>query len=191
MKKKELRNLYKQKRKELPSAKRETLSDAIFVRFFENFKVLPGQKIHVFLPIARLMEVNTLNFIKDCQKIGATVYVPKIKEDHLISISLTNDTVLKKNTWGILEPAGFEGAEVADFDYVITPLLYCDSFGNRVGYGKGFYDKFFKTLKSSTLKVGINFFSPNALVDDPDENDIPLDYLVTPTEVLSFDTGSL
>jgi 5-formyltetrahydrofolate cyclo-ligase len=32
------------------------------------------------------------------------------------------------------------------FDYVITPLLYCDSFGNRVGYGKGFYDQFFQTI---------------------------------------------
>ncbi|WP_332020468.1 5-formyltetrahydrofolate cyclo-ligase, partial [Kaistella sp.] len=66
------------------------------------------------------------------------------------------------------------------------PLLYCDQQGNRVGYGKGYYDGFFETVNVETLKIGISFFGPDEEIDDLRENDIPLDYLVTPAEVLSF-----
>ena len=80
----------------------------------------------------------------------------------------------------------FLNFSAGDFDYVLTPLLYCDRSGNRVGYGKGFYDGFFETVNSKTLKIGLNFFGPNEIIDDIWKNDIPLDYLITPTEVLSF-----
>jgi len=83
------------------------------------------------------------------------------------------------NTWDI------------KFDIVITPLLYCDNQGNRVGYGKGFYDIFFSKIDRSTLKVGVSFFPPVALISDVSQQDVPLDYLVTPTEVLSFISKSM
>ena len=76
------------------------------------------------------------------------------------------------------------------FDFVLTPLLYCDSKGNRVGYGKGFYDQLFSQLSSKTKKIGVNFFNPDENIDDLWENDIPLDYLVTPEDILSFKTGA-
>ena len=69
---------------------------------------------------------------------------------------------------------------------MITPLLYCDNQGNRVGYGKGFYDSLFENMSSTAQKIGVNFFNPDEIVDDVWEGDIPLDYLVTPTVVLSF-----
>ena len=75
---------------------------------------------------------------------------------------------------------------IPDFYFVIVPLLYCDNQGNRVGYGKGFYDNFLKNINSDVLKIGINYFSPQEKIDDIRKEDIPLDYLVTPTEILSF-----
>ena len=72
---------------------------------------------------------------------------------------------------------------------MITPLLYCDNQGNRVGYGKGFYDSLFENMSSNAQKIGVNFFNPDEIVDDVWEGDIPLDYLVTPTAVLSFGDG--
>ena len=70
-------------------------------------------------------------------------------------------------------------------------MLYCDNQGNRVGYGKGFYDMFFSKIDHNALKVGVGFFPPEALISDVSEQDIPLDYLVTPTEVLSFMSKSI
>lgn len=75
-----------------------------------------------------------------------------------------------------------------EFDYVITPLLYCDVLGNRVGYGKGFYDRLFQNIHPKTVKIGVNYFSPNEIVADCNWYDVKLDYLVTPTEVLSFES---
>ncbi|MGZ5188250.1 MAG: 5-formyltetrahydrofolate cyclo-ligase, partial [Kaistella sp.] len=83
-------------------------------------------------------------------------------------------------------PETNEDSGEKDFDFVITPLLYCDRKGNRVGYGKGYYDGFFESVNSRALKIGLNFFGPDEVIDDVWENDIPLDYLITPVEVLSF-----
>ena len=66
------------------------------------------------------------------------------------------------------------------------PLLYCDDSGNRVGYGKGFYDGFFENLDKDVKKIGVNFFPPKENIEDVFQKDVPLDYLVTPVEVLSF-----
>ena len=71
------------------------------------------------------------------------------------------------------------------YDIIITPLLYCDNQGNRVGYGKGFYDRFFMKAKTQ-IKIGLSFFPPNEEIADISEADIPLDYLVTPEGVFEF-----
>ena len=100
-------------------------------------------------------------------------------------VQIFPETKFQKNKWQIPEPEG-PALENITFDFVIVPLLYCDKKGNRIGYGKGFYDRFFSELHSETQKIGVNFFSPIEEIDDVFENDIPLDYLVTPMEVLSF-----
>ena len=107
-------------------------------------------------------------------------------DEKLISIEVNPETQFLKNSWDIFEPESNEDSGITDFDFVITPLLYCDHNGNRVGYGKGFYDELFKNIEQNSLKIGVNFFSPYETIEDIWENDIPLDYLITPTEVLAF-----
>ena len=111
-------------------------------------------------------------------------------QNEIKTIQLKPDTPLKENDWGILEPED-DFVEDIKYDIVITPLLYCDNNGNRVGYGKGFYDMFFSKIDHHALKVGVSFFPPEALISDVSEQDVPLDYLVTPTEVLSFMSKSI
>jgi 5-formyltetrahydrofolate cyclo-ligase len=119
------------------------------------------------------------------------VFVPKIADTKLISVGIFKDSEFAVNQWGISEPVSNEDSGITDFDFVITPLLYCDSAGNRVGYGKGFYDEFFESVSRRSKKIGVNYFNPDENIDDIREEDIPLDYLVTPTDVLSFfDKGS-
>ena len=125
-------------------------------------------------------------FLNEFFKNRIRVFVPKIYKKRLISVEITQETPLLKNSWGISEPESNEDSKERNFDYVLTPLLYCDIHGNRVGYGKGYYDGFFQTVNPETLKIGLNFFGPDENIDGVWENDIALDYLITPAETLSF-----
>lgn len=186
MLKAELRKEYMQKRKALSYDEAFFLSEKIFRNFIEYFKPLPGQKVHIFIPIQKFREINTKLFIDYFLSRKIRVFVPKVVGTELISVEIFADTDYEINTWDISEPVSDEDSGISDFDFVITPLLYCDSKGNRVGYGKGFYDGFFESISVSTKKIGVNYFNPDKNIDDIWENDIPVDYLVTPDAVLSF-----
>jgi len=68
----------------------------------------------------------------------------------------------------------------------LTPLLYCDNFGNRVGYGKGFYDQFFSENYKIDKKIGLNFYPPNEIIADVYEKDVQLDDLIIPKGIFNF-----
>ncbi|MGI9652630.1 5-formyltetrahydrofolate cyclo-ligase [Chryseobacterium sp. RLHN22] len=186
MKKSELRKKYLEKRKSLSDKDIFQLSNDIFKNFIHYFKPFSGQKVHIFIPIEKFKEMNTHIFISYFLSRNIRVFVPKIADERLISVEIFEYSKFELNQWQISEPVSDEDSGILDFDFVITPLLYCDRHGNRVGYGKGFYDGFFETVSKGTKKIGVNYFNPDENVDDVWESDIPLDYLVTPTEVLSF-----
>lgn len=186
MKKSELRKIYLEKRNSLSKDEISLFSKRIFQNFINYFKPVSDQKIHIFIPIEKFKEIDTQMFINYFLSRNISVFVPKIVDTKLISVEIFSDTQFETNNWGISEPVSNEDSEVLDFDFVITPLLYCDFKGDRVGYGKGFYDQFFENISKDSKKIGVNYFNPDDMIDDVWENDIPLDYLVTPTEVLSF-----
>ena len=190
MLKAELRKKYMQKRKALSIDEALLLSEKIFKNFIEYFKPSQNQKIHIFIPIEKFREVNTQIFVSYFLSRKIRVFVPKIVDTRLISVEIFADSKFELNNWGISEPVSDEDSGILDFDFVITPLLYCDRQGNRVGYGKGFYDGFFEKVSEETKKIGVNYFNPEENIDDVCENDIPLDYLVTPDAVLSFSGAS-
>ncbi|MET3035006.1 5-formyltetrahydrofolate cyclo-ligase [Chryseobacterium sp. NRRL B-14859] len=189
MLKAELRKKYMQKRKALSSDEAFLLSGKILEQFIRYFEPQSGQKIHIFIPIEKFNEIDTRLFIHYFLAHNIRVFVPKVVDDQLISIEIFEDTEFEVSSWGISEPVSNRDSGEKSFDYVITPLLYCDRKGNRVGYGKGFYDRLFQSISSETKKIGVNYFDPEEYIDDVWENDISLDYLVTPVEVLSFLKG--
>ena len=174
----------------MSSAEVEDLSKSIFEQFLGAFDMSKVKNVHIFLPIKQKNEVSTWDFIEYFWKEGMSVFVPKMVQNEIKTIQLKPDTPLKENGWGILEPED-DFVEDIKYDIVITPLLYCDNQGNRVGYGKGFYDIFFSKTDRNALKVGVSFFPPAALISDVSQQDVSLDYLVTPTEVLSFISKSI
>ena len=190
MKKSDLRKIYLEKRKNLSQDEVFMLSERIFENFVNYFEPVSSQKIHIFIPIEKFKEINTQIFINYFLSRNIKVFVPKIVDTKLISVEIFSDTQFETNNWGISEPISNIDSEVLDFDFVVTPLLYCDFKGNRVGYGKGFYDEFFSNISKDSKKIGVNYFNPDDMIDDVWENDIPLDYLVTPKDVLSFASKS-
>lgn len=186
MKKSEIRKVYLKKKESLAKTEVLSLSEKIFENFISKFDLTENQKIHCFLSIPEKNEVDTSSFLNGFFRNNIRVFVPKIVKGKLISVEITKVTPFTVSAWGIKEPEGNKDSGVKDFDIVITPLLYADLFGNRVGYGKGFYDRFFSEINPTALKVGVSFFPPKEKVEDVSEYDVSLDYLVTPTEILSF-----
>ena len=183
--KNELRRLYKAKRMALSQDEVNFLSQKLLDNFILQFNPIENQSVNIFLAIEKFNEVNTQFFIDFFFKKKIKVYVPKIVNDKLISVQIFPDSEYESNKWGIREPLSNIASNVY-LDYVLTPLLYCDDRGNRVGYGKGFYDAFFLENQNIGKKIGLNFFEPEENIADLFENDIALDVLLTPYDNFDF-----
>lgn len=183
--KKELRTIYRAKRMALSEDEVNFLSQKVFENFVLQFEIIENQKISIFLPIKKFNEIDTQNFIDYFFEKKVRVFVPKIQAGKMTSVEIFPDSDFEINHLGITEPISDTDAKV-DLDYVFTPLLYCDRRGNRVGYGKGFYDSFFSTDLIIRNKIGLNFFYPNEDILDVWDKDVALDGLITPSEFISF-----
>ncbi|MGB0366917.1 MAG: 5-formyltetrahydrofolate cyclo-ligase [Flavobacteriaceae bacterium] len=141
---------------------------------------------HLFLSSTKHKEVDTENIITLLQGKDKEVIVPRMEHNFdLFHILLTDATPLKPNPFGISEPIGGIAVLPATIEVVFVPLLAYDFHGNRIGYGKGFYDRFLAKCTQDTLFVGLSFFPPEKEVPSED-TDIPLHYCVTPEKVYSF-----
>ena len=189
MTKSELRRLYKQKRSELSSEAIEANSLAISNQLLQ-LPIWYFSFYHVFLSITEHKEINTdyiLNILagKDKNIVISKTHFESLKMSHYL---LLDTTVIKKNSWNIPEPV--DGIEISadKIDVVFVPLLTFDKDGHRVGYGKGFYDKFLSECRPETLKIGMSFFEVENSIEGVIESDVALDYCVTPQNIYSFST---
>lgn len=188
MTKLELRQIYLARQKSLSKFECEEKSEQIAKQFFDNFPLENFKNLHLFLSIEKNGEVET-NFI--FQKIwrdfpNIHTFVPHVRSEVLEHLEFTEKTIMIENNWGISEPIGIELAKEKLFDAVIVPLLSFDERGYRVGYGKGFYDKFLAKCRKDCLKIGLNFFAPIAEIVDTNEFDVKLDYCLTPNQFWKF-----
>ena len=175
-----LREKYKKLRKQLTVDEIEEKSLAIA----NNLLKLPiwdYSYYHLFLPIKTQHEVNTEYLLHILQGKDKNVVISKsdFSSNTLSHYLLTDTTVLKENAYGIPEPVDGIEIPVNKLEVVFVPLLAYDTNGNRVGYGKGFYDTFLSECNPNTLKIGLSFFEPEDSIEDINENDIKLDYFIT------------
>lgn len=143
---------------------------------------------HIFLSIEETKEIDTLPLITLLQGKDKNVVIPKTQgANTLENYLLTDSTPIKKNKWGIPEPV--DGILIPEnkIDVVFVPLLAFDLKGHRVGYGKGYYDTFLNKCRQETVKVGLSLFEPEDNdITDVHENDVQLDYCITPEKTYAF-----
>ncbi len=193
MLKKDLRKEFLTKRKALTEAEVESFSRKIHDWFFKSIPVHAYATIHTFLPIKRNNEIDTWFIINTLRKDFATdIIIPKSHEDGTMShYLLTKETVFEENKWKIPEPISNIQAErrphpSSSIDLVLIPLLCFDKKGYRVGYGKGYYDRFLAECRHDVLKIGLSIFEPVEQIKGVDAYDIRLDYCITPNKIWSF-----
>ncbi len=186
MTKTQLRARYKSKREHLDQNRIDDLSLAI-ANMALQLPIWDAKFYHLFLPIVPLKEVNTEFLLHILQGKDKSVVLSKsnFKTQTLQHYLLEDDTVIKTNSYAIPEPQDGLEVPVSKLDVVFIPLLTFDQHGNRLGYGKGFYDRFLAGCKPEVIKVGLSFFKAESSIPTT-PTDVALDYCITPEKVYTF-----
>jgi 5-formyltetrahydrofolate cyclo-ligase len=189
MKKSELRSLFLDKRIKLSTEEYKILNEKLVSRV-QSIDLKNIRHIHIFLPIIQKKEIDTfpvIVWLKD-QHPGIKIIIPKadFSNHTLINFIYNEDMLLEENRYGILEPSEGELISPEKIDMVLVPLLAFDLKGYRVGYGKGFYDRFLSECRKDVKKTGLSFFEPVEKIEDTDPFDVKLGQCITPDKVYDF-----
>lgn len=181
--KKQLRSSLKQRRSCLSEIKRKEMSQQISKYLYEIDEF--NQANSIFCYISYRSEVDTHALISDFLFRKLALVVPKITEkSEMIAVSLGNLSDLEPDKMGILTPKSNLPA-AGPFDIAITPGVGFTINGERLGYGKGYYDRWFSRNRVKT-KIGIAFEAQLVEKLPTEATDIPLDILVTEERVLDL-----
>lgn len=193
MLKSELRKLYLDKRRSLSPGEVASSSARISERFFTEIELSKIRVLHTFIRIPKFNEFDTSTiYFRIWQEHPDIVTCsPRIDGtfDELESYAFDENTEFIESSWGIREPAGTEGIEADEIDLVVVPLLSFDENGHRVGYGKGYYDRFLAHCRPDCLKVGISLFPPVESITDVHKGDVSLDIVITPDRNYRFESS--
>src|SRR5690606_9118254 len=168
---------------------RQQLSQQLCDQLFRAMDFSRIQVVHTFLPILRTKEVDTWVIINRLRRDfpRVKIAVPRInnQSSEMEHYYLEGPDQLKNNTWDIPEPVKGVPAPTEKIDAVLVPLLAFDKQGHRLGYGRGFYDRFLSGCRRDCHKIGLSFFSTEEKIDDISDKDVALDLIVTPEMVVA------
>lgn len=180
-----LRLLYRAKRKALSVAERTLASDAILELVIAENLIREGllmlyldSEHHYEIPMEKWFDTFEQN----------PICVPKVIDANgkMEAVVWEKGMPLAPNKWGIPEPLSTSYVNSQNITTVVVPLLCFDQNGHRVGYGKGYYDRFLSRCSTECKTIGISCFAPIEKIEDSLATDIPLDVVVTPNKVYTF-----
>lgn len=185
MTKEEIRKEYSLKRKNLSITEYEELNEDLsnhLRKFFQEKG--PSLKIASFFPISSNKEVNTIIFHDWLRQepMNHEIYLPKTNGDNLEFYLFEENESLIKSELGIMEPNPnlSDPLSPKEIDLILVPLIAVDVNGHRVGYGKGYYDRFLKRLNSHTEIIGLSLELPIEPISDINQYDFPLQIVISP-----------
>ena len=189
MLKKAIRDEYLQKRLKLDDEVYNDYSAAIV----SNLSLLELPKIEYLLsyyPLAARKEFDVSLCVATVKDKWPQVRIawPRIGSDikSMEAYRVKEDGLYAKNKFNILEPINGELVEVELIDLVFVPMVAFDTNGYRVGYGKGFYDRYLPRCRPDVIKIGFSFFDPVYNIKDIADFDVPLNFCITPSRIYEF-----
>jgi 5-formyltetrahydrofolate cyclo-ligase len=187
MLKQDIRKEYKQKRSAISLQEKEKLEDLMLIQFQELN--LPCAYLLSYAPIEKNNEYNP--FLAEefmaFKNHNVQLLYPVIERQTqtMQAAKINSSTSFKLNSLQIAEPINPVFVAANKIDVLFVPLLAFSELGYRVGYGKGYYDKFITLCKPDIICVGFSFFEPIE-ISDVNEHDKKLDFCITPNKVYSF-----
>jgi 5-formyltetrahydrofolate cyclo-ligase len=187
--KKTLRKRFREERARLSDRDHAVFQDLLLIRFQEI--ALPMlHTVHAYIPMVEKKEPDPGPMVRwlEFGNPGLLTVSPRADFDHgtMSHWIVDDETEYELNAQGIPEPAAGEQVSPLEIDLVFVPLLSFDEKGYRVGYGKGFYDRFLAECRPDCLRVGLSFFRPVEMIADTDTFDQPMHICITPDQVYEF-----
>jgi len=190
MTKSDLRKHYLERRLALTEADYALFNERLCETFFLSVDLSFVRVLHTFLPIRKYKEPDTGLIMDGIRKSFPLIQlsIPKVndKTAALENYFWEGPDQLVQNKWGLSEPRHGVPTPTDKIDMVLVPLVVFDRHGYRVGYGKGYYDRFLATCRSDCKAVGISFFPPIESISGIAWFDRKLDMAVTPEKVFQF-----
>ena len=186
--KNELRQDYRQLRKQLSGDEVNDLSLKITTQLGTWLEGQEGlTHFHLFFPIAKFNEVNTFYIKQLLEQQDKTLLTSQVNREanRLETLLLPLEAAFFLDEWGIPVPQESVRVTTTKIQVVFVPLLAYDKSGHRLGFGKGFYDRFLASLEQPVLKLGLSFFAPEEVIP-VESHDIHLDFCITPEQILKF-----
>ena len=146
-----LRKIYLENRNSIPEKTRSLLSEQICKRFIQTNTYIQSNKIGCYYPIGSEVDIRYIfhNIFQNHKKL----FLPKINDNTINFVMVENINTLIKNKFGILEPIDNDIAKSNEIDLIIVPAIAVTRAGTRLGYGKGYYDRFLLQCKVKTIST--------------------------------------
>ena len=176
--KKTLRKKFISERNSLASDYRNSSTNTIFATLEEQNFFESSEKIFIYVGFGS--EITTETFIKKWIN-KKQIFVPKIENGKMNLIRLKSWDELAPGHFGVLEPTSSDYYE-GKIDLVVTPSIVFDNNGYRLGYGKGYYDKYFSS-REYNISVGLSY---HKLLQDnvpKEDHDIKVDVIITEEKI--------
>lgn len=180
MEKNEIRRKIKAMRSMLLESEKNSAADEVFRHLEQTVAFMLASKILMYHSLPD--ELPTREFLKKW-KDKKDFYLPRVNGVNL-EILPYNESRLELGAFHIEEPTGEDTVDAAEMELIIVPAVAYDRRGNRLGRGKGFYDRLLATTKATKIGIAYEF----QIFDEiPSEtHDIPMDYVITQRSVLRF-----
>jgi 5-formyltetrahydrofolate cyclo-ligase len=181
MTKQEFRKIYLGKRDKLGESEYERFCRMVIGNLFNNANLSSYYTLHTYLAVVEKKEVDTWPILDRLKRESphVKVVVPKMADTELEHYYYEGLHQLDQNQFGIFEPTHGTPVEVERLDAVLVPLLVADKQGNRLGYGRGYYDRFLKQCNPQCVKIGLSLFNLEERIPT-DDWDVKLDLIITP-----------
>jgi len=183
--KKDIRKFILEQREKIDDNIRSEWDKNIFDLFINSELYKKAKVIFVFVSFKS--EVNTHQIIETALKDSKTIYVPKIqlKEKGMEIFEINSLEQLKLGYFNILEPQeGCLSAPMDSIDLILMPGVAFDRRGGRVGYGKGFYDRFLRNMIKTVNKIALAYDLQILDKVPMDEFDVRIDGIITNKEII-------
>lgn len=178
--KNDLRVKFKHLRNQLSNEQLEILSHKIFLKLKSILFKFKTDKFFVYNSFGSEVKTDEIfNFLISANK---QVFLPRVEGENMVAVKLTKNTTFKKSNYGINEPFG--NAEAIDDFVTIVPCLAVDDFGNRLGYGGGYYDRFLNGKNSIKIAICFDFQIAKNIETTP--FDVSMDYAVSEKQIKNF-----
>ena len=181
------RKLLLDQRNALTNSECLKMDDLLLIQF-QRMDWSSIQCIGSFFPSEAHNEPNSLLLIKYLKAIvpGLVVAYPRVAEQSSSMQFYVETDQLEINRFGIHEPFPIQLVSPEQMDAMLVPLVGFDLVGQRIGFGKGYYDRYFENYPLQRPRIGISYFEPVSKIEDTHEFDVPLTHCITPSNSYEF-----